>query len=101
MSDAAYWSWRAYIQGRAGQLTEANRAIHELLEIEKSKPVDPTAMAQVFCGTGDKDRALGWLGKAYAQRSSGLTSLKVNPTYDALRGDARFRNLLLRVGLEQ
>jgi tetratricopeptide (TPR) repeat protein len=101
MSEAAYWSWRAYIQGRARKLTEAHQAIHELLKIDKLKPVDPTAMAQVFAGVGDKDQALGWLEKAYAQRSGGLTSLKVNPTYDALRGDARFRNLLLRVGLEQ
>ena len=101
ISDAAYWSWRAYIQGRARQLPEAHQAIQELLKIDKSRPVDPTAMAQVFAGVGDKDQALAWLEKAYAKRSSGLTSLKVNPTYDLLRGDARFRALLQRVGLNQ
>ena len=99
--DAAYWSWRAYIHGRARQIPEARQAIHELLEIEKSRPVDPTAMAQAFAGVGDKEEALAWLEKAYAQRSNELTSLKVNPAYDTLRGDPRFHNLLLRVGLEQ
>jgi hypothetical protein len=49
---------------------------------------------------GDKDQALAWLEKAYARRSNGLTSLKVNPAYDLLRGDQRFENLLRRVGLE-
>ena len=101
VSDAAYWAWSAYIQGRARHMTEAQRAIHELLKIEKSGQVDPTAIAQAFAGMGDKDQALAWLEKAYAQRSNGLTSLKVDPAYDELRGDALFRDLLLRVGLDQ
>ena len=100
-SDAAYWSWRAYIQGRAGHSTEAHEAIHELLEIDKRKLVDPTSIAQSFAGMGDKDHALAWLEKAYTRHSNGLTSLQVNPAYDPLRGDARFRDLLRRVGLEQ
>jgi TolB-like protein len=101
ISGAAYWGWSAYIHGRAGHMTDATRAIQELLEIQKSSPVEPTAIAQAFAGMGDKDQALDWLEKAYAQRSNGLTSLKVNPAYDPLRGDARFRDLLVRVGLEQ
>ncbi len=101
ISSAAYWAWGAYIHGRARHMTEAEEAIHELLKIEKSGPVDPSAIAQAFAGIGDKDQALAWLEKAYAQRSNALTSLKVNPAYDALRGDARFRDLLLRVGLDQ
>jgi TolB-like protein len=100
ISEAAYWSWRAYVQGRARQTKEANRAIHELLEIEKRKVVEPTAIAQAFAGVGDQDHALAWLEKAYAQRSNALTSLKVDPAYDVLRGDAGFTNLLQRVGLE-
>jgi TolB-like protein/DNA-binding winged helix-turn-helix (wHTH) protein len=101
VSEAAYWAWNAYIQGRARHVTEAERAIHELLKIEKSGPVDPTAIAQAFAGMGDNDQALAWLEKAYAGRSNALTSLKVNPAYDGLRSDARFRDLLRRVGLDQ
>jgi tetratricopeptide (TPR) repeat protein len=100
ISDGAYWSMLAYIYGRARQMTEAQRALHELLEIEKSRPIDPTTIAQAFAGMGDQDQALAWLEKAYAGRSNGLTSLKVNPAYDLLRGDRRFRELLRRVGLE-
>jgi tetratricopeptide (TPR) repeat protein len=100
ISDAAYWSWGAYIHGRARQMPEARRAIHELLKIEKSGAVEPTAIAQAFAGVGDKAQTLAWLERAYVQHSNALTSLKVNPAYDPLRSDARFRDLLLHVGLE-
>jgi TolB-like protein/DNA-binding winged helix-turn-helix (wHTH) protein/Flp pilus assembly protein TadD len=100
ISDAAYWAWRAYILGRSGQITEAHAAIHQLLETEKSSPVDPIALAQAFAGIGDRDQALSWLQKAYARHSNGLTSLKVDPAFDVLRGDRRFEDLLRRVGLQ-
>ena len=61
ISGAAYWSWRAYIHGRARQMSEGRRAIHELLEIEKREPVDPTAMAQAFAGWETRIKPLrGW-----------------------------------------
>ena len=100
-ADAPYWSWCAYIHGRARQTTEARRAIHELLQIDKSSPVDPMSVAQAFAGLGDKDQALAWLEKAYTRHSNELTALKVNPAYDFLRGDRRFEDLLRRVGLEE
>ena len=99
ISDAAYWAWRAYILGRSGQMTEAHAAIHRMLETQKIGPVDPISVAQAFAGMGDKDQSLSWLEKAYAQHSNGLTSLKVDPAYDPLRGDPRFQDLVLRVGL--
>ncbi|MGA9354891.1 MAG: winged helix-turn-helix domain-containing protein [Terriglobales bacterium] len=100
ISDAAYWSWQAYIHGRARQLTEAREAIHKLQEIDKITPADPTAMAHAFAGMGDKEQALAWLEKGYSQRSNALTTLKVDPAFDPLRGDPRFHDLLQRVGLE-
>jgi TolB-like protein/DNA-binding winged helix-turn-helix (wHTH) protein/Flp pilus assembly protein TadD len=99
--DAPYWYWRAYIEGRAGQTAEARRAIGKLLQMDKTKPLDPMGIAVAYAAFGDKDQAFAWLEKAYAQHSNGLTSLKVDPTYDRLRGDPRFQDLLRRVGLEE
>ncbi len=100
MSDGAYWTWRVYIHGRAGQMTEAQQAIRKVLEIDKVSPVEPAAVAMAFAGMGDKDRTLAWLQTAYAQHSNELTALKVNPAFDLLRGDPRFEDLLRRVGLQ-
>ena len=97
--DAAYWSWRAYIEAQAGQTAEADRAIRELLEMNKDQAIDPWLMAFAYAGSGDKDQTVAWLEKAYARHSNELTSLKVNPAYDPLRGDRRFEDLLRRVGL--
>ena len=44
-------------------------------------------------------KALASLEKAYSQRSNVLAALKVDPVYDPLRSDLRFKDLLRRVGL--
>ena len=49
---------------------------------------------------GDKDQALKWLEEAYRQRSICLPALKTDPRFDALRSDARFQNVLRRVGFQ-
>jgi len=61
----------------------------------------PRIIAWVYVGLGDKDQALAWLEKAYAQHSNELTTMKVCPVYDPLRSDPRFQDLLRRLGLAQ
>ena len=51
-------------------------------------------------GLGDKDQAFAWLEEAYNERSNILQFLKVEPNFDPLRSDPRFRDLLHRVGLD-
>jgi hypothetical protein len=50
-------------------------------------------------GTGDYDRVLEHLERAYRARAGNLTALKVDPNYDPLRTDPRFQDLLRRVNL--
>lgn len=89
----------AYVYGRAGQIQKARAEMNKLnAENRKHRP-DAAAMTFANLGIGDNQAALGWLEKAYAQHSNGLTSLKVEPAYDPLRGDPRFQELLRRVGL--
>ena len=42
--------------------------------------------------------ALAWLEKGYEQREPKMAFLKVEPKWNNLRDDARFQNLLRRVG---
>ncbi len=96
-----YWDHLALTYGRSGHKVEAQRALDELLRLNQRQPIDPEVIADAYAGQGDKDQALGWLDKAYAQHSTELVSLKVAPGYDPLRSDPRFQDLLRRVGLAQ
>src|ERR1700722_13128587 len=102
-SDDGPWcvSNRAYTYGRAGRPAQAKKEREKLLASNRREPVDPIVIVPAYLGTGDNDQAIAWLEKAFAQRSNGLTGLKVDPMYDPLRGDPRFQNLLRRVGLAQ
>jgi len=94
-----YWCNLAYIYGRSGQTAKARYALHELLQESRHKPVDARIIAWAYVGLGDKNQALAWLEKAYAQHSNELTALKVDPGYDDLRSGPRFQTLLRRAGL--
>jgi len=57
-------------------------------------------IALVYAGLGQNDEAMAWLDEAYRGRSAWLLqlSLKVDPRWDPLRSDARFQDLLRRIG---
>ncbi len=56
-------------------------------------------VATVYWGLDEKEVALDWLERAYAERSNSLVFLKVNPAMDRLRVSDRFVTLLGKVGL--
>ena len=60
----------------------------------------PTAnIALIYVGLGDRDQAMIWLDKAYQARFN--PSILLRPAFDPLRSDARFQDLLRRIGLPQ
>ena len=79
----------------------AQHAVNELLQLERRARIDPMSLAQAYTGMNDKTQAIAWLDKAYAQHSNELTGLKVDPQFDALRGEPRFQDLLHRVGFSE
>jgi len=93
------WSSLAYVYGRSGQPVQARHALAKLQELNRRQPMDPAVIAWAYLGMGNKDQALVWLEKAYAQHSNIMVSLKVEPAFDPLRSDPRFQDLMRRVGL--
>jgi TolB-like protein/Tfp pilus assembly protein PilF len=96
------WSWTmlAYVYGRSGQQVEARRALEKLEELNRRRETDALSIAVAHVGMGDKEKAIAWLQKAYAEHSIS-TALKVDPIFDPLRSDPRFQELMRRVGLAQ
>jgi hypothetical protein len=97
--------WRsatfAYIYGRSGQKLQAQRALAQLEKLGRRRRVDPAAFFYAHLGVGNTQKAFWWLEKAYTEHSSAMTTLKVDPTLDSLRSDARFQDFVRRVGLAQ
>ncbi len=61
--------------------------------------VSPHSIAEIHTALGQTDKAFEWLNKAYEQHDMQMVSLLTNPTLDSLRSDARFADLVRRVGL--
>jgi TolB-like protein/DNA-binding winged helix-turn-helix (wHTH) protein/lipoprotein NlpI len=98
------WSWAmvAYVAGRSGDRAGAKLAFEQLQGLEaRHHPLDSLSLAIAYIGIGDHDKALASLEKAYLEHSSSLSALKVDPTYDPLRADSRFQQLLRRLRLAQ
>jgi TolB-like protein/Flp pilus assembly protein TadD len=87
------------IYGFAGRKAEAMKILNELRGLTGQRYVTPAALAYVYIGLGDKDRAFEWIEKAYQERSNFIAYLKVVPLVDSLRSDPRFPKLIERVGL--
>jgi TolB-like protein/DNA-binding winged helix-turn-helix (wHTH) protein/Tfp pilus assembly protein PilF len=89
----------SYALAKSGKRAEARSILDGLLKSSAEKYISPYTIALVYNGLGEHDEALSWLERAYAQRSAAMVFLKVEPKWNNLRADPRFKDLLRRVGL--
>ena len=98
-TDAVAGLAHAYIV--AGQKSEAEKILRDLLRLSKDKYVSTYMIATIYAAFGEKDKAFEFLEKAYQERSPDLPYfLKADLRVDSLRSDSRFHDLLRRVGLQ-
>lgn len=90
-----------YIYGRTGRRTEAEQQLAELERMARTGYVPPFEFAVIHLGLGNKKEVFFWLNKAYEERFGMLALLAVEPGYDSIRSDARFKDLLTRMKLPQ
>ncbi len=91
----------AWVYANAGRVKDAAElAIQAERDFRKDQStVDPYAIAKVYAGLGEIDKAFVWLEEAFSVRSQYLVFLGVSPEFDNLKGDSRFANMLGRLGL--
>ena len=83
---------------RNGQKDEAQKVLARLNEMAKSRYVAPYAIAFVYLGLGEKERAIDELERAYQNGDTNyLFLIKVDPLLDDLRGDPRFEALVQKI----
>jgi tetratricopeptide (TPR) repeat protein len=91
----------AHVYAVSGRKSEARRLLAELTERSKSEFVPSWLFVIVNTGLGENDRAFEWLRKGLSEVPSNIDSLKVDPRMDPLRSDARYPEMLRRMGLPQ
>ncbi|HKV41525.1 MAG TPA: tetratricopeptide repeat protein, partial [Blastocatellia bacterium] len=70
-----------------------------LTEVAKQRYVSAYNIAQIHARLQEKEQTLTWLARAYNDRDSQLTHLRVEPAFDEVRGDPRFQEILRRLAL--
>jgi TolB-like protein/DNA-binding winged helix-turn-helix (wHTH) protein/Tfp pilus assembly protein PilF len=89
----------AYAYAVSGKRDEAVRILSDLKNLSHSGFSNAPEIALVYVGLDDKDQAMAWLEKAYAERFN--PGVLMRPCFDPLRSDPRFQDLLRRIGLSR
>jgi serine/threonine protein kinase/TolB-like protein/Tfp pilus assembly protein PilF len=96
------WSALGHAYALSGSRTEAQKVLDHLKAVSAHGYVAPYDYAVIYAGLGEKDQAIAWLNRAYAERSYYMAVyLTTDARLDSLRPDPRFTDLLRRVGLPQ
>jgi TolB-like protein/DNA-binding winged helix-turn-helix (wHTH) protein/Tfp pilus assembly protein PilF len=82
-----------------GHVDASQRVLAQL--IAKYGKKSTWLIARVYAWRGEKDQAFEWAQRAYEQRDTGLTWLKIDSGARTLREDPRFRALLRKMNLPE
>ena len=97
--ERVYIRQTAYLHARMGKRVEARRELARSLALSQGKEVSLGAVALVYAALGDREKTFSWLERACTAKSSFITTLKFWSVFDPIRSDARFTDLVRRVGL--
>jgi TolB-like protein/tetratricopeptide (TPR) repeat protein len=97
--EALSLAYLGHVYGRLGRTDEARRLLQELEELRARGQAPPIAFAVIHAGLGEIDAAFDWLEADYRLRDGRLFWLPGTPGLDPLHSDARFADLLRRIGV--
>lgn len=84
----------AHAHAQSGATGEAQKILHDLTDISKRRHVSPYWLSLVHTALGDHDAAFDLLHRGIEERDVWMVWLNVEPRFDALRADGRFKDLL-------
>ena len=94
-------AYRAYALARWGKLAEARVVLNELLKSATETYVPPYNIALAYLAVGEKEKALDYLEKGFAERDVRMVFLKVEPLWEPLRSEKRFVELIKRMRIDE
>ena len=91
----------AITYARMGRQAEAQNILAQLLQASEKRHVSAPVIAAVYVAFGEKEEAFRWLERAFAEHSGILQWIAFLPEFRPLHSDARFPDLLRRIGVSQ
>jgi len=89
----------AHCYAVSGATTEAQNLLSQLTAMSEIRYVSPYEIAVIHSGLSQKEQCFEWLNRAYEIRDGWMIYITVDPRWQNLRSDARFRRLVQSVGL--
>jgi tetratricopeptide (TPR) repeat protein len=87
----------AYAYAASGMLNKATKILNELKSRSPQSYSNAPEIAMIYVGLNDKNQAMAWLEKSYAERFSPWVLMR--PCFDLLRSLPAFEDLVRRIGL--
>jgi tetratricopeptide (TPR) repeat protein len=88
----------AYVYALAGRRGEAVKILNDQMNRDHGL-TNSAEIALIYVGLGKNDQAMTWLERAYEERFN--PSILARPSFDPLRSDTRFKDLMHRIGLSR
>lgn len=98
ISEATYLSFKGHIQAASGDQAGALATIAELRRLAARTYVSPYYLALIYAALERQAEALAELERSHAEQDSTLVSVNIDPRFDPLRQEPRFKALLSRMG---
>jgi serine/threonine protein kinase/tetratricopeptide (TPR) repeat protein len=83
-----------------GKRSKAREIIDDLEKRSKQTYIPPMLFAGAYFAFGDIDLGFNCLDKAYQQRDFWMQWIKVDPAFDSVRSDTRYKTMLKKMNLE-
>lgn len=98
--DSLYLTQSAFVYAKWGKKEEAEKLLKKIIEESEKTYIPSTWIAYIYGFLGDFDQAFFLLERAYSERGPDLYLLKLEPAFDHLRSDPRFKALLKKMNLD-
>ncbi len=89
----------AHCYAVSGATSEAKALLRDLTQLSEHRYVSPYDLALLHSGLGQKQEAFEWLDRAYEMHDGWMIYVTVDPRWRPVREDARFADIVRRVGL--
>ena len=97
----------SYLQGAEPEELEAFRNDYQKSGVRGywrlsaiRQAVRPCSMSSIYARPGEAEQTIDYLNQDFQNHCTSIRTLKVDPFYDNLRGDPRFKDVLARLKLQ-